>query len=483
VINRDLHKDISKEIEEIKNFGKEETFTILSDNSLVNDLSITLNKDVDRKVINFEMPTNFSIFYQDLTFKKIGFDQEIKIFSQTKHYIIPSLGITSLTSSFFTDIKNLKGEISTVHSENFPIEKREFFRLVLKSNKEYSITKFLGSRYTCAEVHYSLGLTIINVENVEYHLFRHSQRTENSHYLVIECHNKTNFDSFKNVCESILKSIGFLTGNWYQNEHYFFSYLSVAFDNPIGIYYTYFGDSIVTNFEITNPQQFRSYIEDENNKQLLSPLLFPETTLSNLISLINSKPELDRAIELVLEGNDIGSPLIRCSTFSVALETVVSLISSENKTFFKPLKQTEKVKAAIASLRTALKNSKQNLTNEEYSFLEKKLIHINTSTNKDKFLRAFKLYNIDLPKSLLEVLNTRNYFFHGKTPYEEGMLKSNLKELHLEADRIHLITAILILKYSGYRGHVKNQAGYRIQLNKMAKELDDKIDESAFYRI
>jgi hypothetical protein len=275
-----------------------------------------------------------------------------------------------------------------------------------------------------------------------------------------------------------------LTGNWYQKEHYFFAYKSPDFEGMSTFYYCFFGNSVISNQEIINPQQYRSFINtDPENYPKLTPLLFPEQTLSKLITQLKSKPELERTIELVIEGNEIESPLIKCSIFSVALETIITLIHSENKSFFKPLKQTEKLESLLLELQSIIDKNKKGFTDLELTILSKKITYLNTPFNKDRYLLAYKLYNIELPEKLQLLLNTRNKFLHGKTPYEEGLLKTKIKELHLEADRLHMLVSILILKYINYKGHIKNQAGYSLETKKHFDEIDIEINESAFYLI
>ena len=481
-MEKDNNKNIDKEILEIYSFFKNEIFIVENENFPTNDGELITSKKNEKTHIDFKLKLNQPVHPNDLTFKKLGFSDNFKISSKNKTYIIPSNGITKIEGKSFIHSGELKGEISSIYSEKFPLKEKSFFRLVLKISEEHSTTKFLGSKYSCGESHYSIGLISINITQIECHIYRYSENAVN--YLVIENLSETLFEEFQNICESTLKSIGFLTGNWFQDEFYFFSYNSNEFKKIESLYYHYFGNSIVSHFEIINPQQLQTFIETDNEKSLLTSLLFPEKILSNIITFSMSKPEFERTIELINEGNQVTSPLIRCSVFSVALETIVSLIHSENKFFFKPLKQPEKFNKLLKDLQSIIDEAKMNLNNSEYNFLSKKVTYINTPFNKDKYLLAFDFFKIDLPKKLHKVLDTRNKFFHGKTPYAEGELKTKIKELHLEADRLHLLVSILILKYSGYKGHIKNQAGYRLELEKLYGEKDDiKIDESAFYRI
>lgn len=123
--------------------------------------------------------------------------------------------------------------------------------------------------------------------------------------------------------------------------------------------------------------------------------------MSALVSVLKSKPALERAIELLVEGNEIKSPLIRCSIFSVALETVVSLVHSENKEFFKPIKRTEQLTPILQAFQAIVDREKSNFSDLEYSSLSKKVTYLNTPFNKDKFVLAFELYKKNYLKNII----------------------------------------------------------------------------------
>ena len=215
----------------------------------------------------------------------------------------------------------------------------------------------------------------------------------------------------------------------------------------------------------------------------LTQLLFPENTLSILVSNLKAKPELERTVELLIKGNGISSPLIKCSIFHVALETIVGLINSENKKFFEPIKSTESLKQLKEELQTVILSKKEKFSQLEFDSFIKKITYINTPFNKDKFLLAYDLYGIELPESLKNLLNNRNKFLHGKTPYKEGLLKTKIKDLNLEADRIHMLVSILVLKYSNYKGHIKNQAAYQLATERFYEKTELEINENLFYEI
>jgi hypothetical protein len=478
-------KSIQAETEFIKKTFKNQSFIISHDLKFpINEGEISLIKTSENKHIDFNLQLRNNLDPNNITFKKLGFDENCRLISSDRTFVVPAKGITKIKGKRFVSTNEITGQITTIYDEGFPLESKSNFRLILKIKEEYFGTMFLGTDYSCDGVHYGLGLFRLHIENMEYQIFRHKKSKEEQIYLTIECLDIINFENFREDCELILKSVGFLTGNWHQNEHYFFSYSSNDFKSFDFLYYKLSHDSIITNFEIINPQQFRSFINtDPENYPKLTPLLFPENILSTLVNKLKLKHELERAIELLIEGNEITSPLIRCSTFSVALETVVSLIHSENKAFFKPIKKAEKLSPILKEFHDIAEREKDKFSELEYSSLSKKITYLNTPFNKDKFILAFELYKINLPEKYNLLLNTRNLFFHGKTPYEEGALKSNINDFHLEANRIHMLVSILILKYVGYKGHIKNQAAYRLESENFYNETERQIEESAFYNI
>lgn len=485
MIEKKYTKSIKNETELIGKIFENDSFIISHDLEFpINEAKISLSNASDNKHIDFNLELHNNLDPNNISFKKMGFNENCKLISSDRIFVIPAKGITKIKGKRFIPTNKITGEITTIYDEEFPLLSKSNFRLILNINEDYFGTMFLGTGYSCDGVSYGLGLIRLNIENTEYHIFRHEEREKKKTSLVIECLDMTNFQSFKEDCELILKSVGFLTGNWHQNEHYFFSYTSNNFKLANFIYYKSSRNSVITNFEIINPQQFRSFMHtDPDNYPKLTPLLFSEKILSTLVNNLKLKPELERAIELLVEGNEINSPLIRCSIFSVALETAVSLIHSENKAFFKPIKKTEQLTPILKEFHDIAHREKDKFSELEYSSLSKKITYLNTPFNKDKFILAFEFYKINLPEKYSLLLNTRNLFFHGKTPYEEGALKSNIKDLHLEADRIHMLVSILILKYVGYKGHIKNQAAYRLESESFYNETERQIEESAFYTI
>lgn len=476
-------KNIRSEINLIENFLADESFRIEhKSNFPINNCQFLLSKKENNNYVEYFLKSRNEFFYDQITFKKLGFNEDFKIISKKNNFIVPSKSINNIKGKRSVSSNELKGKLSTIYSESFPVESESIFRLILKTEIEHLTTMFLGAKYVCDEIHYSLGLVRLEIDSIVYHVYRHKINGEN--YLIIESLKNVGFSNFKKVCQLFVKSIGLLTGNWFQRENYIFAYTSLEFKEVTGVYYESLGDSVISNHEIINPNQFRNYMSDDyDEKQKLTSLLFPEEKMSDFIIELKSKSELERTIDLIIEGNGIGQPLIRCSVFSVAMETIVALIHKENKLFFEPLKSSPALKSLKTSFRLSINEKKDEFNELELKSLNKKVDYLNTPFNADKYLLAYKFYSIDLAENLIKLLKTRNLFFHGKTPYEEIDLKTKTKELNLDADRIHMLVSILILKYFNYSGHIKNQAAYRLETEKYYEEVEFETNESVFYRI
>ncbi len=305
-----LQKNIENEIEKINSFLLTENFLIEHTKIFpLNNSEITLSKLQKKYSVDFDLKLKTSLNPSEVTFRKLGFNNDFKLISDKNRFLIPAHSANSLIGKSFASTDKLKGEFGTIHSENFPINSNSIFRLMLKIENEYLTTIFLGAEYTCGETFYGLGLVVIELDSLIFHVYRHSHKDQK--FLIIECLNQTDLETFKNISELTLKSIGFLTGNWHQNEHFIFSYNSSKFENIDSIYYESLGKSIISNQEIINPSEFRTFMETgSENRPLLTSLLFPEKTLSKLISDLKENPELERTVELLIEGNGINSPLI-----------------------------------------------------------------------------------------------------------------------------------------------------------------------------
>jgi hypothetical protein len=96
--------------------------------------------------------------------------------------------------------------------------------------------------------------------------------------------------------------------------------------------------------------------------------------------------------------------------------------------------------------------------------LKSKIENLNTPTNAKKLSKPFELYGLKLSPSELKILNHRNKFLHGTSPFEETELKDKENEIAYITKKLLTLNNSLILKYCNYSGHMVDYGGYH-QLN------------------
>jgi hypothetical protein len=103
--------------------------------------------------------------------------------------------------------------------------------------------------------------------------------------------------------------------------------------------------------------------------------------------------------------------------------------------------------------------------------LESKISDINKPTNSKKLSVPFEIYKLKLNKDDLNILNHRNKFLHGTSPFSEDELINKQDELNFIIARLNFMLNSLMLKYVGYKGHIINYSAW-IQFNRKESVTD-----------
>ena len=110
--------------------------------------------------------------------------------------------------------------------------------------------------------------------------------------------------------------------------------------------------------------------------------------------------------------------------------------------------------------------------------MDKKINSINSPTNKDKLIKTFANYGIELSNEDEQIIGKRNLYLHGSKPLKT----SDIFELTQISLRLHTLIVSLLLKYTGYSRHVVNLDFYAHLLdekrrNNFLLEFSSKLDE------
>ncbi|MDE0536569.1 hypothetical protein, partial [Tenacibaculum sp. L6] len=131
-----LQKNIEKEIERIDDFLLSETFFIEHKEKFpLNNGKIILTKVQEKNNVDFDLILKTSQNPSEVTFKKLGFNEDFKLISDKNIFLIPAQSANKLVGKSFVPTNNLKGEFGTIYSDKFPIKSNSIFRSILNIGK------------------------------------------------------------------------------------------------------------------------------------------------------------------------------------------------------------------------------------------------------------------------------------------------------------------------------------------------------------
>ena len=461
-------RDLSKEITFISEIEKKHTIQI-KEKSQPLLLSYEDNKYTATFPL-FYFPCNDlrKINYDDniISIPPQGFDLKVK-----KSFCIKRAGISSavlgiyMWSSTNFPYKSAAGIFRLlIHKKAVQLNFENYFAHFVENKLERCIIA-VDSPYT----QYCLNGVSTVIEDKNIIIYKYDD------YLVIECINAINFESFNKTSRGVLAAIGFFTGNCPLDCGYFFfskspgeSFSEVAFDSTF--LKTYQSDySLVSLNKYEYFQDEEPVLSDKGlefpNADKLEPDLKPIT--ANVFNCFCTKmvkdADFSRIIYSIMEVNNKQTVLsypLRCSLYSVILEMLSSyfykLIEKERKySYFKSEKDK---KNFIRSLKEAAR--KNWPTDKDSSKIAdtpifKKLDNICAPTNNDKLIAPFRYLGISLSDKEEEIIGKRNFLLHGANIFPRKFMDFVKETQYVNCELNYLVNA-LILKYVGYSGKIKN---------------------------
>jgi hypothetical protein len=161
-----------------------------------------------------------------------------------------------------------------------------------------------------------------------------------------------------------------------------------------------------------------------------------------------------RCCQLIIEANNTKQYLLKAGILSIALETITTLVYEENKEKIKPISDKQIAKNLRQNLLNELFKYKEDISEEATKILTSKINEINSPTNSKKLAFPFEYYGITLNEVEKEILNHRNKFLHGTSPFEENQLEQKEIELIIIVSHLLFMVNTLLLKHIKYTGHI-----------------------------
>lgn len=215
--------------------------------------------------------------------------------------------------------------------------------------------------------------------------------------------------------------------------------------------------------QIIHPYKFKSYLEHFKKEKFadIIGLRVSEKKYTIISNNIHKNYKIERIIHLLLEANKSKSLILRCSTYSVALETLSNIICDTKNSKNKPITDEKLAELILNKFKEIIKEYDFELSAEQVDILNKKVTQFNSPLNTDKLKLAFKILGIELNENDISALKGRNLFLHGSTPFKNfEEIKENQSNFSLFSSKMHLLLTCLLLKYLGFNGAITNHYAF-----------------------
>lgn len=244
-----------------------------------------------------------------------------------------------------------EGKIYSIQSIDFSKNNDAFFRSYYKIKNDRFLNDFQNSIYETNDFS-STGLLELKINSEDLYVYPYHKD-----YLIIESKNKINYEVFTETSYNILAAIGFVSGNFIQNEAYTFQYENSFEKKQLGFHYQKLREESNSIYHaiITNPFSYENFIGENYADELYKNKTLREiksSSLSKFVELIQNNNQIQYAIVLFNEANDNRlSLLVKNNSFYVVLEVLKKFLYDRFKT---ELRQDYSQKGNVAKYKIVL---------------------------------------------------------------------------------------------------------------------------------
>ncbi|GAB3724029.1 hypothetical protein GCM10027594_05100 [Hymenobacter agri] len=452
----DFEKSVYWSIESINNIHSEKAFKVSLENYPLHDCTAITKKEEGK---DFECKFLLNKLYGQKYLDdagEFGLYNKIELIRSGESHIINPDSISHSTVTISNP------QIINSVTTNFQTHDNDFFnnkllRLCIITDVEPEFSSFESKVLKINETTTFSGLVEVRIGNKDYHIFKSKNEYNNRKFIFIDSVEENTFSEFKTNTKAILLAFAIVTGNLFQDEIYYqvIHHDNITMADATAYYKT--EKSIYTRYSLFNPFRFSEYIKDlkyplpEN-----FPLLLPKQIFENLCEKISNNTAFARCCLLTLEGNESKFSLLKASIYSLALETITNIIYDENKSKLNPIPDKKLFDKIKAKLILTVNEYESFLSEYALNILKAKFNDLNKPTNSKKLSFPFEFYGLKLSESDIKILNHRNKFLHGTSPFKETEIEEKSNELDYIIAKLLFMVYSLIMKHVGYRGHIIN---------------------------
>lgn len=372
----------------------------------------------------------------------ILFNQTQKILVQNTDIVLATQGLNSRSAKFKAEFKAFRGDIDdsmwvqTKQSAYIPFNSKIFEPHRLGVKFDLTTDKERGDR----GFYNVIQLTIDNINLIFYY-----EKVENDDgYYIIRPNGLVDYQKFRRIVDAIMIAFGVLSGFYMADSIYFISIKSKNI-NDVTYRYENINQATNSNAPIISTGHYQDIPEDK--------LKLASGQFNEFVQLLYNNEDYKRSAMLLINaGKEKGCS--KATLGAVALETITNVVgkSITNKTI---VDKKQSISAIKYKLIKTLKEFKDEISNDQFNTLKNKIELINTIPNADKYIDAFRIAGIELEEEELYCLKCRNLFLHGTLPKrKQDIMLSDDELLDVVSNRLVMLSAMLLLKKSGYTGYV-----------------------------
>ena len=409
----------------------ESSFRILENGNY--DLAMIIQPEEYKKGINLDyfFCKPFCLVTQD----------GMRIFVNNHNVVRGSIGIdTSIPCKCNVEISSFKGDVDDSLWNNS--RQRAYIKYDPKAFNAYS-SGLIFDYTTGSKGRGFYNAVTLKIEETEL-LFYHEQTENGAGLFVIWPKQNIDFDTFQAMVSAIITAYGLLNGFYMLDSIYYFTVKDLSTESITSFYYENSNAAIRSGNPILDSGNYADVSESE--RKLTS------TQFNKLVNLFFKDQDCQRTGYLLIEAGSLNDTA-KASIGAVALETITRKIC-EKKSDTKIVVDSSLISSIKHKLKKVLKEYNETLTKEQLQLLTTKIDLMNSKPNSNKLTAPFDQLGILLSAEELECIKSRNFFLHGNLPRNNSSDLTNQELLSVMANRLIMLSAMLLLKSVGYNGYV-----------------------------
>lgn len=413
--------------------------------------------DNGRYQMNFAIPESFS--------KSIDIDD---FFKKPVILMIPSLNANVPNLNIIVSQSDIESVKLSINGESrkavvtLKAFRADFDDQIWNQSKQTAIFRFNPSKYDPSHRGLIYDITTNKDQTYKFknavkielksklYLFYYEEISKDLGFFIIKSPDLVCHTDFEEVVDAIRSAYALLTGYFIAESVFYFS-MKPKDKESLTFRYQSLNRSIHSTKPILDYHHYQN-IDDER-------LLMSSDVFENLVKLLYKNVELRRACILITQAGTLDN-VSKGSLASVSLETITSALNNARLEKYQSKKLIED-KAIISQLKyelqKATKKVKDKLDKNTWTKLWNKVNKFNELPNADKLSNPFVNLEINLSEEEEYCISCRNLYLHGNIPKPKGNKYEHLTQEELQlliADRLCMLSSMLLLKKAGYNGYV-----------------------------